>query len=399
MRAGDRTGVLGRLALLWLSGISLRVTILSVPPLLPTIHRALHLDETAVGALTTLPVLLLAVAAIPGSLLIAYLGARRALVSGLVLIAAAGAARGLGASAVVLFALTFVMGMGVAVCQPALPSLVRQWLPSRASLATAAYSNGLLVGEIVAAALTVPLLLSLIGGSWEVGLALWSLPVVATAAAVLLTTGHTGRAEGEPRHAWWPDWRSGLTWKLGLVLGGASAAYFGTNTFIPDYLRATHHAALITAALTSVNLCQLPVSFVVAAFPTWIVGRRWPIVAAGIITAASAAGFLAGGTWVVLCAGTLGFSTAGVFVLLLTLPPMLAGAHDVHRLSAAMFTLSYACAFLGSIAGGALWDATGSPITAFAPVSLAGIGMILLVLSLRFPAHVRAGLPVEQFAE
>src|SRR5947209_17061422 len=98
MRDGTPRAALGSLVLLWLSGISLRVTILSVPPLLPTIHRVLHLDETAVGALTTLPVLLLAAAAIPGSLLIAHLGARRALVSGLVLIALAGAGRGVGST-------------------------------------------------------------------------------------------------------------------------------------------------------------------------------------------------------------------------------------------------------------------------------------------------------------
>ncbi len=392
-------GALGRLTLLWMAGISIRVTILSVPPLLPTIHHALHLDEAAVGALTTLPVLLLGAAAIPGSLLIAHMGARRALVAGLAAIGVTGALRGLGMSAGVLFPLTFLMGVGVAVCQPALPSLVRQWLPARTGLATAVYSNGLLVGEIVAAAFTVPLLLGLVAGRWSVALALWSIPVLATAAALVLMTPHVRREEGTPRSAWWPDWHSGLTWKLGFILGGASTAYFAANTFIPDYLRATHHPDLITAALTSVNLCQLPVSFLVGGFPAWFIGRRWPVVAAGLITVVSAAGFLAGGAWVILFAGTLGFSTAGVFVLLLALPPMLAGKGDVHRLSAAMFTLSYACSFLGSFIGGAVWDATGVPIAAFAPVGVAGIAIVLLVISLRFPSHVKGGVPQEQFAD
>jgi CP family cyanate transporter-like MFS transporter len=291
------------------------------------------------------------------------------------------------------------MGVGVAVCQPALPSLVRQWLPSRAGLATAVYSNGLLVGEIVAASLTVPLLLGLVSGNWSLALALWSVPVLLTAVAVLLGTEHAERPEGAPPDAWWPDWRSGLTWKLGLVLGGASTAYFGANAFIPDYLRATHHAELITAALTSVNLCQFPVSFLVAGFPSLVVGRRWPIVLTGLTTLLSAIGFTVGGIWVVVFAGTLGFSTASIFVLLLTLPPMLASERDVHRLSAAMFTLSYTCAFLGSLAGGAVWDATGIPISAFLPVAVAGIAIVILTLSLRFPTHLRGGLPQGQFAE
>src|SRR5579884_1871199 len=125
------------LTLLWFAGIALRVTILSVPPLLPTIHRALGLNETAVGALTTLPLLLLAAAAVPGSLAIAHVGARRALVGGLFLIGIAGALRGVGSSAVVLFGMTLFMGAGVAVCQPSLPSLVRQWLPRSPGLGTA----------------------------------------------------------------------------------------------------------------------------------------------------------------------------------------------------------------------------------------------------------------------
>ncbi len=89
-----------------------------------------------------------------------------------------------------------------------------------------------------------------------------------------------------------------------------------------------------------------------------------------------------GGIWVAVWAATLGFGTALVFVLVLALPPLLADAHDVHRLSAALFTLTYACSFLGSIAGGALWDATGVPFTAFLPVVVAGMVMLGLLAGL-----------------
>src|SRR2546423_5610438 len=71
-----------RLFLLWLGGIDLRLTLLAVPPLIPLIHRELNLDEKAVGALVSLPVVLFALAAVPGSLLIAPLGVRRALAVG-----------------------------------------------------------------------------------------------------------------------------------------------------------------------------------------------------------------------------------------------------------------------------------------------------------------------------
>src|SRR5437016_3475445 len=84
-----------------------------VPPVLPAIHRDLHLDEKLVGALTGLPILLLAAAAVPGSLLVARLGARRALAVGLGLVAGAGAARGVGPSTPLLLAMTVLVGLGI----------------------------------------------------------------------------------------------------------------------------------------------------------------------------------------------------------------------------------------------------------------------------------------------
>src|SRR6202030_4342025 len=77
---GDRVSVrrfLLSFALLWLAGAALRLTVLAVPPVLPAIHADLNLSETEVGILTGLPSLLFALAAVPGSLLIARLGPAR----------------------------------------------------------------------------------------------------------------------------------------------------------------------------------------------------------------------------------------------------------------------------------------------------------------------------------
>ncbi len=379
------------LALLWLAGSGLRLTVLAVPPALPAIHRTLRLDEALVGALTSLPVLLLGLAAVPGSLLIARIGARRALVLGLLLVALAGAARGLGPTAPVLFAMTVAMGLGVAVSQPALPSLVRQWLPGRVGLATAAFSNGLLIGEIVPVALTATLILPLFGGSWPLGFVVWSLPVALTALAVLAFTPHAARGIDAPPLRWWPDWREARTWRLGLLLGCASTVYFNANAFVPDYLRATHHPELTTAALTALNLSQLPVSFLVAALPGRLIGRRWPVMGVGALTLAALAIFLStGGAVSVLAFGLLGFSSASVLVLTLALPPLLAQADDVHRLSAALFTISYLCAFATSLAGGVVWDRTGIPATAFTLVAVGGAFMIVLARGLDLPPYRHA---------
>lgn len=62
------------LLLFWLVGACLRITVLAVPPVVPLLHSDLHLTETGIGWLSSLPPMLFAVAAVPGALLISRFG-------------------------------------------------------------------------------------------------------------------------------------------------------------------------------------------------------------------------------------------------------------------------------------------------------------------------------------
>ena len=150
------------LGLLWLAGAALRMTILAVPPVILLVAADLHLSGTEIGFLSGLPSILLACAALPGALLISRFGALWTLVAGLLITAIASALRGAVLSSFALYAATAVMSAGIAIMQPALPPLVRQWLPQRVSFATAVFTNGLLVGETLAVMLTIPLVLPMV---------------------------------------------------------------------------------------------------------------------------------------------------------------------------------------------------------------------------------------------
>jgi hypothetical protein len=87
------------LALLWLAGLATRLTILAIPPLIPLIRDELRMTEAQVGFLVGLPVLMFALAAVPGSLLIARLGTSLTLVGGIAITALArGSASDIGSS-------------------------------------------------------------------------------------------------------------------------------------------------------------------------------------------------------------------------------------------------------------------------------------------------------------
>src|SRR6478609_5847336 len=165
-QGGTSRQVLKCVLLLWLAGVGSRITILAVPPVIPLIRIELGMSETQVGILTGLPPVLFACTAVLGSLLIARFGALATLVAGLLATAAGSALRGAAPELFSLYAATIVTGFGVAIMHPSLPPLVRLWLPHRIGFGAAVFTNGLLVGEILPVALTIPLLL-LLHESWR----------------------------------------------------------------------------------------------------------------------------------------------------------------------------------------------------------------------------------------
>ena len=379
------------LILFWLVGACLRITVLAVPPVVPLLHADLHLTETGLGWLSSLPPMLFAVAAVPGALLIARFGLLPALLTGLLLGAAGSAARGAFASTASLFAATIAMGAGISIVQTVMPALVRAWFPQRIGLATSVYTNGLLVGEVIPVGLTIPLVLPLVQQSWRLDFVVWSAPVLATVLFVTLgARGHDVGARGQadkaaPQRRWWPDWQDPLIWRLGLILGSVNATYFVTNAFLPDLMIAAGRPELVSAALTAINVGQLPASFLMLPFADRMVRRPWSYAATGLLsTLCVVAMLMTRGYWIVFWAGVLGFTGAVTLILALALPSILSAADDVHRTTAGMFTISYSCAMALSVIVGRLWDVTHQPIVGFAPVALCGLVIAALASTVKW---------------
>jgi CP family cyanate transporter-like MFS transporter len=366
------------LLLLWLAGVALRLTILAVPPVIPLIHNDLHLSETQVGILTGLPMILFACAAIAGSLMIARLGALTALIIGLFLCALGSMLRGIGPHIAMLYFGTVVTAFGVAVMQPSLPPLVRAWVPQRVGFATAVYTNGLIVGEILPAALTIPLVLPALRQSWQWSFVVWAVPVVVIAGIILAAARRAPSvATSSAARQWMPDFRNPLIWRIGLLLGSVNATYFALNGFLPDYLTHTGRPDLINAALTALNGGQLPAAFLLLASAERMVRTVWSYLVCGLVCLASVlAMVLGGGLWVIVGAAVWGCFGAAVLVLVLALPPLISPPEDVHRVSAGMFTISYSCAVLVPIISGMLWDLSGWTASPFIPVIVCMLALI-----------------------
>jgi len=394
--AGSRApGAPTAFALLWLAGAAMRLPILAVPPVVRLIHDDLHMTETQVGLLIGIPLLMFALAAIPGSLLIARAGAGPIVVIGLLIAALASAGRAIAFDLWTLYGMTLLMGFGISIMQPAVPTLVRQWVPDRIALGTAMSSNGLMVGVAAAPALSILLVLPLVGQSWRLDPLVWSVPSLIAALLYLVVVLRTPAANAAPAgdappRLWWPDWRNPLIWLLGLTFGSNNAFYYSVNAFLPDYLNSAGRADLIGPAIGWLNVSQLVASCVLMLVAQWLHRRALSYVVFGLLPAFGVLGIvLLDGVWVVLAASVTGFSLAVTFVVTFALPPVLAKPDDVHRMAGGMFAIAFTIAVIVPVVCGALWDLTGVPWTVFLPTVACALTLTVLGVTLtrRNPAQ------------
>jgi MFS transporter, CP family, cyanate transporter len=361
-----------RLVLLWFIGTNLRMAVLALPPVLPDIQHQLHLSETALSALTNLPVLLLALAAVLGSAVVARFGPRLALLAGLVVVGLSSGARGLGGTAGLFIAST-ALGLGIAILQPTMPSITRAWFAARVGFATSIYSNGMVVGEALAASLTLPLVVP-VAGSWQKALVFWGLPALLAAGLLALPRFTVPAPSSAAPLRWWPNWADSVTWRTGLLQGGGSVLYFGTNAFLPTYLHAAGHPGLVAPSLAALNTSQLAAALVVA-----LPARRGvsPQVLLGVCATLALAGLvgivLAPGPLAIAGSAIVGICSAVALIVALTMPALLVGPDDVHRLAAGMTTIGYLSAFLFPLAGGVAWQLSGNSALAFVPEAIGAL--------------------------
>jgi CP family cyanate transporter-like MFS transporter len=386
------------MSLLWLAGVAMRMTILAMPPVIPLVHDELHMSETQIGLLIGLPLAVFAIAAVPGSLLIARIGVQRAVVLGMIIAALAGATRGAAIDVPTLYAATLATGFGVAIMQPGLPTLVHQWLPSRIALGTIAYTGGMLIGTMFSTALTIPFVLPLVGGSWRLDLLVWAVPALLIAPVFFLLSpqGVDRGAAGNPIGGrWWPNFRNPLVWLLGLTFGSNNSPFFATNAFLGDYLAAQGKADLLGTALAWLNGAQIVAPFILLVLADRLQRRAWPFLLFGPLLLAAFLGLIFAHSTlaIIVCAGLVGFTTAITLTATLALPPLLSTPADLPSTAAGMFTISYTTAIIIPTICGALWDLTGKPWTAFVPLTLCAVSLTIFgVMATRYQPAIEKGI-------
>lgn len=385
---------LGYIALLWGIGLYMRLAILVIPPLIPRLIQVMGLSAAEVSILVTLPVLVLGVGITASGKVLRYLKPKQLMLVGLSVMSLGSAIRAIPMGFPGLLMATVVVGLGIAAMQSGLPIFIRTHFPHSVGRATAVYANALLFGEVVGASFTLPIIHHIGEDHWRLVFLIWTAPCIVVIAWLATINDRTSLATNQRQseaRSESPPMNSVTSGKsiapkilrYGLLLGGTGTIYFSANTFVPLLLHAARQSRYLNSALMALNGCQLFSSLALVFLGERTHKHRYYFTLFSVLALAGLCmlWIVKPGTDYVYVSGLIGFSTAGMLTIGLTLPTKEATSHP--RLGQYIVTgslgLGYLIVFAVSTAAGAIVDWRHTIMLGIAPSAV--IAVVLVVLS------------------
>lgn len=217
-----------------LIAVNLRVSFVSVGPVLGNISSDLGLSSAAAGFLTGLPLIAFAVFSPLAPGFAARVGLDRALWTSLLILAAGIVLRSLPLAGVI-WAGTALIGLAIAFLNVLVPSLVKRDFPLRVSQVTGGYTAAQAAFAAVGAAVVVPVAQTSPAG-WRLALGIWAgLALVAMAVLLPWLRRHrSGTAHAAaPKIAYRSPWTSALGWQVTIFMGLQSIAFYVLMAWLP----------------------------------------------------------------------------------------------------------------------------------------------------------------------
>ncbi|MDH2427542.1 MFS transporter [Sphaerisporangium sp. TRM90804] len=377
-----RPAVVLLLAGLVLASLNLRPALAGVSPLLGDIMRDLSLTPAAGGAITTVMVVCLGVAAPLAPAMVSRIGVDQTLLAALVVLAAGVGLRGAG-GVVALYAGSAVAGTAIATMNVIMPAVVKRHFPGRVGVLTGVYVSGLVTGAAGASALMVPLAEEY---GWRAASA--SVAAPALAAAVLWAPqafAPRHRETGGGRRPYATLLRRRVTWYVMGFMGVQSMTFYVMLAWLPTIFRdAGLPADQAGYLLALTNLAQIAATLTVPVHAGRAPSQAPHVAVAAVLTAVGYLGVLlapATAPWLWMVVLGLG-QGASIALALLIITLRAPDPASVTALSAVAQSSGYVLAALGPLAAGLLHQLSGGWTVPLA----AGLGACVVQLALGLPA-------------
>lgn len=345
-------------------GLSLRMPILSVSPLLEAITNDLQLSATQAGWLSTIPVLCFGTVALTSQALTRRWGMDAILLVMFGVLLFGLLVRTLP-SVQLLFAGTVLVGAGIAVSNVILPGFIKREAPDKVGPMTAVYSAAISASGAIGAGVTIPIMNALDLG-WRGGLR-WPAIVVIAGIVILIPwqiSARSGRTLKAPESTIGTNlWRNRIAWFVTGYMGLQSFLFFSTTGWLPVYLISEGMSEQSAGFMLSLS----PLFGVVGSFIAPLLvyrkrDQRWLIWLSSVLCVVGLSGMI----WLPMTAtiawvAMFGFGSGMTLSLALTFiglrTPDAPHASDLSMMAQAV---GYMIAALGPIGIGFAHDSTGS---------------------------------------
>ncbi|WP_284976781.1 MFS transporter [Arthrobacter sp. efr-133-TYG-104] len=218
-----------------LIAVNLRVSFVSVGPILANISSDLGLSSAAAGFLTGLPLIAFAVFSPVAPRFASRLGLDRALWMSLLILALGIVLRSLPVPGFI-WAGTALIGLAIAFLNVLVPSLVKRDFPTRVSRVTGFYTATQAAFAAVGAAVVVPVAQTSPEG-WRLALGVWvGLALIALAVLMPWLRRHgisTTRGTARDPASYRSPWASALGWQVTIFMGLQSVAFYVLMAWLP----------------------------------------------------------------------------------------------------------------------------------------------------------------------
>ena len=244
---------------------NLRLPITIIPPLLPSIERALNLPSSMAGLITSIPLMTFAIFS-PIIVKLAQRWGNERTVFALFLLLITGTYLRIIPTLAALLLGTFLVGVGIDSGNVLVPALIKEHMPYKIRLGTSLYTlSMLLVGAIGTAVSGILISRTSLAATQAylgiisiIAILAW-LPNVRTKRQAPLTAEQRSHI---PHYQ--SVWHQPLGWLITLFFGLQSLVYYAIITWLPSIL-AVHGVSTLTSSnlLTLLQLSGLPLSFMV----------------------------------------------------------------------------------------------------------------------------------------
>lgn len=265
------TSALGFLFAIVLLGVNLRPALASISPIIGKIQAITGLNDSMMGLLTTIPVLMMGIGNGLMPYLKRYMSTSTGIVSGIALITLACASRVVYTLPGLLLVSAFVVGIGIAMVQSLLPGFIKSKFKQRTGMAMGLYTTAIMSGAAISSFVSPYIAKQY---NTQMALGFWCVPAVIAGVFWLYATIKQPSAATSYSHQYYKTLpHTTIVWRLCVFFGLSTGAYILVLAWLPDYYIALGWSEIAAGGLLSLVtsaevVAGLAVSFLIDRLPS-----------------------------------------------------------------------------------------------------------------------------------